>query len=105
GLAHKTWTPLGERTSIDILAHGLPNPSLLGDFDSYEGFAQVPNIISWRFRLYPTPEQDTPTWAGRFDYITLRLTPNTKVQVRLSTSMTTQLGPVVLQATLNNCVS
>lgn len=105
GLVHKTRTPSGKRTSIDILAHGLPNPSSLGDFDSYEGFAQVPNIISWRFRLYPTPEPDAPTWAGRFDYITARLTPNTKVQVRLSNSMTNQLGPAVLQGTLNNCVS
>ncbi|AEN88474.1 YoqH [Priestia megaterium WSH-002] len=76
-----------ERTNISILAVHLPEPSSFGDYDSYEGFASIPNEISWRFKLYPTPEEDTPTWAGRFDLITAKMR-NTKVEVRLSNSKT-----------------
>lgn len=102
-LIHRIISPLGnETTSIDILAHGLSHPSSLGNYDSYEGFAQVPNVISWRFRLYATPESD-PTLAGRFDYVTARLTPETRVQVRLGNSASGQLGPAVLQNTLQQC--
>lgn len=89
-----------ERTSISIHAHHLPNPSSLGDYDSYEGFAQIPGVISWRFRLYPTP--DSPTWAGRFDEISIALT-RARVQVRLSNSKTNTLGPVVLENMMKNC--
>jgi hypothetical protein len=49
------------RTNISILGVHLPEPSSFGNFDSYEGFAFKPREISWRFRLYPTPEIDSPT--------------------------------------------
>lgn len=94
----------GERTSVSIVAHHLPAPSSLGDYDSYEGFAQIPGVISWRFRLYPTPEPDNPTWAGRFDDISADLTdPQAKIQVRLANSRTNALGPAVLENTMDNC--
>lgn len=102
-LVRKIWLPYRESTSISIHAYRLPNPQLLGNFDNYEGFAQIPGIISWRFRLYPTPEPDEPTWAGRFDYISATLTPFTRVQIRLSNSITNQLGQVVLHNTLRHC--
>src|SRR5690554_5712228 len=57
-------TPSFPRTNISILAVHLPEPQSYGDYDSYEGFAFIPEEISWRFRLHPTPEQDSPTWAG-----------------------------------------
>ncbi len=104
-LIQRITTPFGStRTRVAILAYGLPHPASWGPFDQYEGFAQVPGVISWRFRLYPTPEPDAPTWAGRFDHITARLTPDTRVQVRLSQSTNQDLGPVLLENTLNNCI-
>jgi len=94
--------PSFERTNISILAVHLPEPSSFGNYDSYEGFASIPNEISWRFKLYPTPEEDTPTWAGRFDLITAKMR-NAKVEVRLSNSKTKKLGPPILRGTLKSC--
>ncbi|QJX80181.1 hypothetical protein [Priestia megaterium] len=94
--------PSFERTNISILAVHLPEPSSFGDYDSYEGFASIPNEISWRFKLYPTPEEDTPTWAGRFDLITAKMR-NAKVEVRLSNSKTKRLGQPILRGTLKSC--
>ncbi|MED4136245.1 hypothetical protein P4668_28180 [Priestia megaterium] len=94
--------PSFERTNISILAVHLPKPSSFGDYDSYEGFASIPNEISWHFKLYPTPEEDTPTWAGRFDLITAKIR-NVKVEVRLSNSKTKKLGPPILRGTLKSC--
>jgi len=35
-----------------------------------KGLATVSNEVSWRFRMYPASEDESPTWAGRFDLIT-----------------------------------
>ncbi|EPD53748.1 hypothetical protein MHH33_08860 [Paenisporosarcina sp. FSL H8-0542] len=94
--------PSFARTNISILAVHLPEPSSYGDFDSYEGFAFVPKEISWRFKLYPTPEENGPSWAGRFDLITAEM-KNVEVQVRLSNSKTGKLGPSVLTNSINYC--
>ncbi|MCM3540974.1 hypothetical protein [Priestia endophytica] len=90
------------RTNISILAVHLPDPSSFGNYDGYEGFASIPNEISWQFKLYPTPEQDSPTWAGRFDLITAEMR-NVKVEVRLFNSKTKKLGPAVLYGNLKSC--
>lgn len=90
------------RTNISILGVHLPKPSSYGQYDGYEGYATIPNEISWRFRMYPTPEDESPTWAGRFDLITADM-KNVKVQVRLSNSKTEKLGPPVLQNTIKIC--
>jgi hypothetical protein len=90
------------RTSISIHALHLPKPSSFGDYDRFEGFAFIPNVISWRFPLYPTPEKDGPTWAGRFDGITAGL-ENVQVQVRLSNAKTGKLGPVILANSIHYC--
>lgn len=90
------------RTNISTLGAHLPSPSSYGQYDSYEGYATIPNEISWRFLMYPTPEEDGPTWAGRFDLITADI-KNVKVQVRLSNSKTEKLGPPVLQGMIKTC--
>jgi hypothetical protein len=95
-------TPSFPRTSISIHALHLPKPSSFGDYDRFEGFAFIPNVISWRFPLYPTTETDDPTWAGRFDSITAGL-ENVQIQVRLSNTKTGKLGPVILANNINYC--
>ncbi len=94
--------PSFARTNISILGVHLPEPSSYGNYDSYEGFAFIPNEISWRFRLYPSPEEDSPTWAGRFDEITAKM-KNVEVQVRLSNLKTEKLGPSVLSGKMKYC--
>jgi len=96
-----------ERESVSIHADWMPEPSTLGDYDSYEGFAQVPGQISWRFPMFqsPVPQgfwQGT-TWVGKFPEISYGIPTNTVVQVRLANSKTNKLGPVVLENTLENC--
>jgi hypothetical protein len=94
--------PGSPRTSISIHALHLPKPSSFGDYDRFEGFAFIPNVISWRFPLYPTPETDDPTWAGRLDSITAGL-EDVQIQVRLSNTKTGKLGPVILTNSINYC--
>ncbi|MFJ5624848.1 hypothetical protein ACIQD3_19475 [Peribacillus loiseleuriae] len=94
--------PSFARTNVSILAVHLPEPSSYGAYDSYEGFAFIPDEISWRFKLYPTPEEISPTWAGRFDLITAEM-KNVKVQVRLSNSKTEKLGPSILTNNIKYC--
>ncbi|MDM5304957.1 hypothetical protein [Peribacillus frigoritolerans] len=90
------------RTNVSILGVHLPEPSSYGNYDSYEGFAFIPDEISWRFRLYPSPEKDSPTWAGKFDEITAKI-ENVEVQVRLSNSKTEKLGPSILRSNIKYC--
>ncbi len=94
--------PSFARTNISILGVHLPEPSTYGKYDRYEGFAYIPGEISWRFRLYPTPEEDSPTWSGRFDLITAEM-EQAKIEVRASNSTTEKLGPVVLHNNIKNC--
>jgi len=94
--------PSFPRTSISIHAIHLPKPSHYGEYDGYEGFSFIANEISWRFKLYPTPEEDSPTWAGRIDDITASL-ENSRIEVRLSNSKTGNLGPAVLSNSINFC--
>jgi len=94
--------PSFPRTNISILGVHLPKPSSYGHYDRYEGYATIPNEISWRFRMYPTPEEESPTWSGRIDLITADM-KNVKVQVRPSNSKTEKLGPPVLQARIDLC--
>ncbi|MED3727715.1 hypothetical protein ACT6P6_08155 [Priestia endophytica] len=104
GLVYKVQLnpPSFARTNISILAVHLPNPSSFGNYDGYEGFSSIPNEISWRFKLYPTAEEDSPTWAGRFDLITAEMR-NVNVEVRLSNSKTQKMGPAILRGNLKSC--
>ncbi|WP_228548264.1 hypothetical protein [Sporosarcina obsidiansis] len=94
--------PSFARTNISILAVHLPAPSSYGDYDRYEGFAFIPDEISWRFKLYPTPEEESPSWAGRFDLITAKMKDVT-IQVRPSNSKTNKLGPSILTNSMDSC--
>lgn len=104
----KANSPVRERKSVGIYADWLPLPSSFGDYDQYEGFAQIPGVISWRFNMNQVQE-DTASWfggtpyVGKFDEITAALPENLKVELRLSNSKTQKLGPVILQNTLENC--
>jgi hypothetical protein len=93
--------PSFARTNISILGVHLPNPSSYGNYDGYEGFAFIPGEISWRFKLYPSPEKG-PTWSGRFDEITAEM-ENVEVQVRLSNSKAEKLGPIILMNNFKHC--
>lgn len=90
------------RTSISILANHIPTASSFGDYDGFEGFASMPNEISWRFKLHPTVEEGDPTWAGRFDEITADL-GKSKIEVRPSNSKTGRLGPPLLVSNIHSC--
>ncbi|MES9753666.1 hypothetical protein ABWK33_23410 [Bacillus wiedmannii] len=90
------------RTNISILGVHLPNPNTLGNYDTYEGFAFIPEKISWRFRLYPSEEDDGPTWAGRIDIITAEM-KGVQIQVRPSNSKTEKLGLPVLTNSIKAC--
>lgn len=101
-------SPVRERTGIGIYADWMPQPSAFGDYDQYEGFTQIPGVISWRFKMYPIME-DQPSWfggspwVGKFDEISAKLSAETFVSLRLSNSRTNRLGPAVLQSTLKGC--
>jgi hypothetical protein len=101
-------SPVRERNSVGIYADWLPLPSSFGDYDQYEGFAEIPGMISWRFKMYPVKE-DPPSWfggtpwVGKFDEISLGIPVDARVEVRLSNSKTQNLGPVILQNTLQGC--
>lgn len=101
-------SPVRERQSISIYADWMPSPSSFGEYDRYEGLAQIPGEISWRFKMYPVKE-DAPSWAGgtpwagKFDQISSELPVNTRVEIRLSHSKTNRLGPAILQNTLSGC--
>ncbi|MBH0229736.1 hypothetical protein [Halobacillus yeomjeoni] len=103
-LIHKVqFKPQGyKRTSVSMMASHLPDPSEWGDFDGYEGFVTIPNEISWRFKLYPTPEEMGPTWAGRFDQITAVM-EDVKFEVRPSNSRSEKLGAEVLSGKIDIC--
>lgn len=90
------------RTSVSIHAQHLPEPSTIGDFDGYEGFAFIPGEISWRFKLFPTPGLNSPTWAGRIDDITAKM-ENVTIEVRPSNSKTEKLGAPILTNHIKNC--
>ncbi|MEK5064408.1 hypothetical protein [Cytobacillus sp. FSL R5-0596] len=102
-------SPVRERTAIGIYADWVPQPSEFGDYDQYEGFAEIPGVISWRIKMYPVKEEQPSIfggipWVGKFDEISAELSPDAIVQLRLSNSRSGTLGPVILQNTLKGCV-
>lgn len=89
-----------KRRNISIHANFLPTPSSFGDYDGYAGFAQIPQEISWTFRLLPVKEYPhyKPIWSGYFELISATVTKNVDIQVRLYNSKTRKLGPVILES-------
>jgi hypothetical protein len=101
-------SPIRERQSVGIYADWLPSPSSFGHYDQYEGFAQIPGEISWRFKMYPVKENNPSwfggnPWVGKFDEISAKIPKNAIVEVRPSNSKTEKLGPAILQNTLQGC--
>ncbi|AZB42091.1 hypothetical protein CEF21_07185 [Bacillus sp. FJAT-42376] len=94
-------SPSFPRTSLSIHAVHLPAPGSYGSFDSYEGYAYIPNEISWHFRLYPTSGID-PIWSGKIDSITARL-DNIVAEVRPFNSKSGKPGPPILTGHTNSC--
>lgn len=94
--------PSSARTNVSILGVHLPPPSSYGNYDGYQGFAFIPGVISWQFMLDPSEEEESPTWAGRFDEITAEM-EKARVQVRLFNSRTAKLGPAILGSDIKNC--
>lgn len=90
------------RTAISVLAHGLPNPQELGNFNAYQALAFIPGVITWQWVLEPTSEA-FPTWAGTFNEITAQLTPNTVIQVRPISTQIENRGEPILSGTLEAC--
>ncbi|MCS0653218.1 hypothetical protein [Cytobacillus firmus] len=102
-------SPVRERTAIGIYADWMPLPSTFGEYDQYEGFAQIPGVISWRFNMYPVKEDQPSLFggfplAGKFDEISAQLSADAIVQLRLSNSRSGNLGPAILQGRLKGCV-
>lgn len=102
-------SPVRERTAIGICADWMPLPSTFGEYDQYEGFAQIPGVISWRFNMYPVKEDQPSLFggfplAGKFEEISAQLSADAIVQLRLSNSRSGNLGPAILQGTLKGCV-
>nr|WP_235846833.1 DUF3888 domain-containing protein [Neobacillus soli] len=103
-------SPIRERQSVGIYSDWLPKPSSFGHYDQYEGFAQIPGEISWRFKMYPVKEHNPSwfggnPWVGKFDEISAKIPKNAIVEVRPSNSKTEKLGPAILQANLHGCKS
>ncbi|AHA70311.1 phage SPbeta [Bacillus thuringiensis YBT-1518] len=95
-------TAIFPRTNISILGVHLPDPSTLGNYDIYEGFVFISEEVSWRFKLYPSEEDDGPTWAGRIDIITAEM-KGVQIQVRPSNSKTEKLGLPILTNSIKSC--
>lgn len=83
------------RTMMTASVHGLPEPTVYGDFDSYEAVAFIPEVITWRWPLDESAEP-IPTWSGTFTEITLELTKSLHVHVRPVNLATNETGVVIL---------
>ncbi len=46
-----------------------------------KAFLLYPDENRWGFRLYPSPEKDSPTWSGRFDEFKAKM-ENVEIQGR-----------------------
>jgi hypothetical protein len=89
-------------TNLSVLGINLPDPETLGDYDSYEGFAFIPDVVSWNFRLHPTKEANSSNWIGSYD-VNVSEVANIEVQIRLSNSRTDNKGPVILTNNTKYC--
>ena len=77
--------------------------SLPAGFDQLIAEVVIPNQLTTRQQLYPTP-QTPPTFSGTLNFPTAAsLTPDTMVRVFPANSTTGNRGPVKLQGRLSNC--
>lgn len=103
GTAFINFAPQGGQ-SASITAT-LPQPKTFGNFDIYVGEILIPGIGGFGNQLFPTP-QDPPNWSTRIDIPTAaQITPNSRIVVRPSNSMTGASGPVIFEGIVycTNC--
>jgi len=95
GTAFINFAPQGGQ-SVNIVAT-LPQPSTFGDFDIYVGEILIPDVGGFGNQLFPTL-QDPPNWSTRIDVpIVAQITPDSRIVVRPSNSITGASGPVILE--------
>lgn len=77
--------------------------ALPAGFDILIAEVDIPNQITSRQQLYPSP-QTPPTFSGTLSFPTAAsLTPDTMIRVFPANSATGNQGPVKLQGSLNRC--
>jgi len=90
-------------TNTVSIAASLPEPSTLGDFNTYVSKVTIPNVAEFSTELIPTPTEP-PTWSATIGLPTAaRLTPDTTVSADLHNTTSGISGPTVLFGTLNRC--
>lgn len=100
GVAFINFAPQGGQ-SVSITST-LPQPQTFGNFDIYVGEILIPNIGGFGNQLFTTP-QDPPNWSTRIDIPTVaQISPNSRVVIRPSNSITGISGQVVLEGLVNN---
>lgn len=103
GIAFIHFSFLGTE-AVSILAN-LPPASSFGNFNSYVGELNIPNVGTFANILFPTPEMP-PTYALTLDLPTAaRITPESTVVIRPSVFELNMTGPVILQGRLASCQS
>lgn len=94
GVAFVNFAPRGGQ-AISFTAT-LPQPTVFGNFDIYTGEVLISDIGGFGNQLFPTP-QDPPNWSTRVDIPTVAsITPNSRVVIRPSNSMTGVSGTAIL---------
>ncbi|KAB2328991.1 hypothetical protein F7731_23870 [Cytobacillus depressus] len=81
------------RTSLGIQALHMPEPSVFGNYDSYQVLAYIPNEVSWIFSLTRYADNN---WVGNWDEISPIMRP-TQIKVRPINLKTNNFGPSVLE--------
>ena len=77
--------------------------ALPAGFDSLVAEVDIPNQITTRQQLYPSP-QTPPTFSGTLSFPTAAsLTPDTIIRVFPANSTTGNQGPVRMQGSLSHC--
>ena len=77
--------------------------TLPAGFDSLVAEVDIPNQLTTRQQLYPSP-QTPPTFSGTLSFPTAAsLTPDTIIRVFPANSTTGNQGPVRMQGSLNHC--
>ncbi|MDS1029129.1 LysM peptidoglycan-binding domain-containing protein [Bacillota bacterium LX-D] len=95
GVSYVNFAPRGGQ-SVSFMAT-LPQPTVLGNFNTYTGEIFIPGIGGFGNQLFATPE-DPPTWSSRVDLPTVAsVIPNSRVVIRPFNSLTGASGQTVLE--------
>lgn len=94
----------GEK-AVSVMAVGLPDPSVFGNFNAYEGFLSIPIVGAFGFLL--TPSQGFPrTWAGAVSLTPAAvLTADSTISVRPTNTEISVPTFDVLRGTFAGCTA